>query len=911
MVGPLLATKLHIPRRRSLVPRPRLSERLDRGGEARLTLLSAPAGFGKTTLLTEWLAAADGRSTAWLSLDPRDNDPVIFWTYLLSALQTTAPGVGADALALLGEPHASIDDVLATLVNDLDAVPHDAVLVLDDYHVITAREVHDRMAFLLEHLPPQIHLVIATRADPVLPLARLRARGELIEVRADDLRFTAEEAAAYLNEAMGLALTAEQVAALEARTEGWIAALQLAALSLQGRNDVADFIAGFAGDDRYIVDYLAEEVLQRQPEHVRRFLLQTSVLRRLSGSLCDAVTGQEGGKATLQALDRENLFLVPLDDRRRWYRYHHLFADVLQAHLLDEQPDGIADLHRRASAWYERNGERSEAIDHALAAEDHGRAADLIELAVPAVGRGRQEATLRRWMEALPDHLFKARPVLSVGYVGALMSTGEVEGVEARLRDAERWLDPRTAPSADMVVVDDEGLRRLPGQIAMYRAGQALIHGDVAACMTHARRALDLAGADDDLGRGGPAALLGLACWTTGDLEAAHRWYAEGMASLEEGGFRSDVVGGAVTLADIRIAQGRLREAMSTYQRGLQRAEQTTPPLRGAADMHVGMSELFRERDDLEAARLHLRRSQELGDHAGLPQNPYRRRLAMARLQQLDGDLGGALDLLDEAQRVYTSDFSPDVRPIPAVRARMWVAHGRLGDALDWVRERGLSVDDDLSYVREYEHITLARVLLAQCTAERSERPIREATRLLERLLRAADEGRRTGSVIEILVLQALAAQARGDLPAALRPLERALTLAEPEGYVRTFADEGAPMASLLRAAAMQGVTADYVRRLLAVVGTTEDGRPVHQGVVEPLSARELDVLRLLGTDLGGPEIASELFVSLNTVRTHTKNIYAKLGVNKRRAAVRRATELGLMSPTRDGRSPRAVVHDR
>ena len=361
MAGPLLETKLHVPRRRrNLVARPRLSKRLSSGAESALTLVSAPAGFGKTTLLADWLAApaANGRSTAWLSLDQRDNDPAVFWTYLVAALKTAAPGVGAGALSLLQSAQPPIEAVVATLLNDLSAISNDVVLVLDDYHVIEAREVQEGMAFLLEHLPPQLHLVIAGRADPALPLARLRGRGELVEIRAADLRFTPDEAAAYLNGVMGLALTAQDVAALEGRTEGWIAALQLAALSMQGRDDVAGFIAGFAGDDRYIVDYLAEEVLQRQPEHVRHFLLQTSILDRLSGPLCDAVTGQDGGKAKLAALEQGNLFLVPLDDRRQWYRYHQLFADVLQAHLLDEQPADVPELHRRASIWYEQNGER-------------------------------------------------------------------------------------------------------------------------------------------------------------------------------------------------------------------------------------------------------------------------------------------------------------------------------------------------------------------------------------------------------------------------------------------------------------------------------------------------------------------------------------------------------------------------
>ena len=906
MSGPLLETKLHVPRRRQgLVARPRLIDLLSRGAEAALTLVSAPAGFGKTSLLADWLAAAgaDGRAAAWLSLDQRDNDPALFWTYLVAALKTALPGLGGSAPSLLESPPPPMEVVLATLLNDLSAISNDVVMVLDDYHVIDARDVLDGMAFLLEHLPPQIHLVIASRADPALPLARLRGRGELVEIRATDLRFTTEEAAAYLNEVMGLGLTEEDVTALEGRTEGWIAALQLAALSMRGRDDVAGFIAGFAGDDRYIVDYLVEEVLQRQSDHVRQFLLQTSILDRLSGPLCDAVTGQDGGKARLEALDRGNLFLVPLDDRRQWYRYHQLFADVLQAHLLDERPEDIPELHRRASAWFEQSGEPSEAIRHALAAEDFERAADLIELAAPATRQYRQEATLRRWLEALPEELLRVRPVLSDAYAGSLLVRGEVEGVESYLQDAERWLDPRTggppgslARSPEMVVVDEEGFRALPASIAVHRAGQARILGDAAGTVAHARRALDLVGEDDHLGRGGAAALLGLVYWTNGDLDAAHHWYADGMASLEKAGYLSDVVGGAITLADLRVAKGRLREAMTTYERGLRVATEHAPPvLRGAADMHVGMSQLCYERNELDAAMQHLLTSRELGEHAGLPKNRYRWRVAMARIRAAEGDLGGALDLLDEADRLYVSDFSPDVRPVPALRARVLVALGRLDEALDWASERGLSVDDDVSYLREFEHLILARVLLAHYQAERSHGSIHEVNVLVERLLQAAEEGARTGSVLEILVLQALAQQTQGDIPAALASLQRALTLAEPEGYVRTFVDEGSPMASLLRAAAKHGMARSYVGSLLAAFDTTEDRGPVKQGLIEPLSERELVVLRLLGTDLDGPDIARELVVSLNTMRTHTKNIYAKLGVNNRRAAVRRARELDLL----------------
>jgi LuxR family maltose regulon positive regulatory protein len=822
-----------------------------------------------------------------------------------------APAVGASALSHLQAPQPPpIETVLGALLNEISAVANDIVLVLDDYHVVDTPVVHAGIGFLLERLPPRMHVVIATRADPALPLARLRARGELVEIRAADLRFTPDEAAAYLNEVMGLDLSAADVLALEGRTEGWVAALQLAALSMQGRDDVAGFIAGFAGDDRYIVDYLVEEVLQRQPEDVRSFLLQTSILGRLSGPLCDAVTGHRGGKAMLEALDRANLFLVPLDDRREWYRYHHLFADMLRARLLHEQPDRVLDLHRRASGWYQQNGQPSEAIGHALAGEDFGRAAELIELALPSLRQARQDATLRLWLEALPDEVIRVRPVLSVGYAGALMVRGEVEGVEARLQDAERWLDAAAgiraggqSPSAEMVVVDEKEFRSLPTAIAMYRAGQALILGDVAGTMTHARRALELVAEDDHVGRGGPAALLGLAYWTSGELDAGHRWYADGMASLEKAGHRSDAIGCAIAVADIRIAQGRLHEAMSTYERGLQLAsEQGGPVLRGAADMHVGMSQLLRERNDLDGARQRLRSSTELGEHLGLEQNPYRWRAAMARILEAEGHLDAALDQLSEADRLYVSDYFPNVRPIAALKARLWIAQGRLGEAQGWARERGLAALDELSYLREFEHITFARLLLAQSAQDRANGSLREAIELLERLREAAEAGRRSGSLIEILVPMALAHHARGDLHAALPPLDRALTLAEPEGYVRVFVDEGVSMAALLEAAASAGIAPNYVRRLVAAFGPAEDDTRVTHDLIEPLSERELDVLRLLGTDLNGPDIARELVLSLNTVRTHTKNIYAKLGVNNRRAAIRRAGELGLLSRARSRR---------
>jgi LuxR family maltose regulon positive regulatory protein len=619
----------------------------------------------------------------------------------------------------------------------------------------------------------------------------------------------------------------------------------------------------------------------------------------------------------LEALDRANLFLVPLDDRRRSYRYHQLFADVLRAHLVEEQPDRVPDLHRRAGAWYEQNGERSDAIRHAMAGGDLARAADLVELAIPAMTQRRQEAMLREWLEALPDELLRARPVLSNAYAGSRLVRGEVEGVEERLRDAERWLGPYgaadgpTGPAGSMVVVDEAAFRQLPGAIAVHRAGQARILGDVAGTVAHARRALDLVGEEDHLARGGGATLLALARWTTGDLEEAARWFADGMASLEKAGHLSDVIGCGLSLADIRLAQGRLGEAMHILERGLALATgQRGPTLRGAADMHVGICTILLERNDLEGAGRELLLGAELGEENGLPQNRYRSRVAKAAIRQVEGDLGQALELLTEAERLYVGDFSPDVRPVAAQKARVWIAQGRLAEAFDWARERRVSAADELSYVREFEHVTLARLQVAQGMQDRSDRATQEATEFLERLLREANNGSRTRSVIEILVLQALAHRVRGDIPAALARLERALTLAEPEGYVRLFVDEGPSMAGLLEAAGKRGVAPTYIRELLAAFGRPDDRTPIKQALIEPLSERELDVLRLLDTDLDGPEIARQLVVSLHTVRSHTKSIYAKLGVNNRRAAVGRAVELDLLSRTRSHRPRPVTAHD-
>jgi LuxR family maltose regulon positive regulatory protein len=909
MPTPILATKLYLPLPRpKAVLRPRLIERLNAGisSGCKLTLISAPAGFGKTTLVSEWVAG-QLHPVAWLSLDEGDNTLIRFLAYLSAALQTLSPNVGKGALAMLQSSQPlPTETVLTALLNEIGAIPEDFLLILDDYHVIDAQAVDQALTFLLEHLPPQMHLVIASREDPPLPLARLRVRNQLTELRAADLRFTPAEAADFLNQGMGLSLSTQDIAALEDRTEGWIAGLQLAAISMQGRADAVSFIQAFTGSHRFVLDYLVEEVLQRQPEAIRSFLLQTSILERLSGPLCDAVTGQKNGRGMLETLERGNLFVVALDDRRQWYRYHHLFGEVLRAHLTEAQP--LSDLHRRASAWYEHNELPADAIRHALAGEDFERAAGLIELAHLTMDLSYQSATWLGWAQALPDELVRARPVLSVGYAWALLDGGELETCETRLRDAERWLN---TSESGMIVGDEVQFRSLPASIATARAYRAMALGDIPAAMKSARLALELAPAEDVIRRTQATSLLGLAEYASGDLVAAEHSLSVFQANLHKTGEISTAIGIAFLLADIRMALGRLHEAENSYQQTLQLAtSQGEPLLVGTADLYRGISELYCEWGRPEAATQHLQTAKKLGEQTSLTGWPHRLRTAEARVEEIQGNPASALDLLEEAQRLYVRTPLPDVRPIPARKARIWARQGRLTEALGWVCEQRLSAEDDLDYLREFEHITLARVLIARYQSERTDASIHAASQLLERLLQAAHAGQRTGSEIEIRVGQALAHQAQGDLAYALVLLERALELAEPEGYVRIFVDEGRPMAALLTKIEGKAGTPrvkTYVRQLLAAFEDHKESQPLPLGasqvkpasphlqpLVESLSERELEVLKLLRTEMSGPEIARELVVSLNTLRTHTKNIFSKLGVNNRRAAVRRAEELNL-----------------
>ena len=941
---PFLATKLYVPPPRpGMVPRPRLINRLTdglvRGGK--LTLISAPAGFGKTTLVSEWIATLTtsplplgeglGVRVAWLSLDEGDNDPVRFISYLMAALQTVKPGLGESLLpGLQSQQPPSTEAILTALLNEIAAISYNFILVLDDYHVIDSKSVDEALAFLIEHQPPQMHLTIATREDPSVPVPRLRARGQLTELRAADLRFTPAEASEFLNRKMGLNLPAEDIAALESRTEGWIAGLQLAALSMQGREDIASFIQAFTGSNRFVLDYLAEEVLQRQPESVRTFLLQTAILNRLCASLCNAVTEREDGKEMLDSLERSNLFLIPLDDQRQWYRYHHLFAEVLQAYLREARSDWISELHRRASVWFEQNELVPDAIRHALAAKDFERAANLIERAWLTMDLNYQHVTWLGWAKVLPDDLVRAHPVISVGYAWALLGTGELEASEARLRDAERWLEPADIQAEDssgksfpersskMIVVDEAEFRSLPASIAAARAYRALASGDIPGTKMYARQTLALITEDTSPHHTQGTALLGLAEYASGDLQAAEQVLLKFQAMMWQVNDLASAIGITYVLADIKLVQGHLREAVSAYQQSLQLAvNRGAPFFIGVSDIYRGLSELLCEQNELEAAAQHLVTAQQMGEKGATTGWPQRLCVAQARLKESRGDLAGALALLDEAEREYVRNPLPDP-PVAALKARIWVRQGRLTEAFVWVREQNLSPDDELSYMREFEHLTLVRALIARYKADRMDDDLHAALRLLGRLLQTAQAGGRNGSVIEILILQSLAVHAQGDQPLALAPLERALKLAEPEGFVRIFVDEGEAMRFLIldfrctiEKSAHNGVHPlfNYVDKLLAAfpqpVATSprskiQNRKHLHltqvqvSEIVEPLSERELEVLQLLRSELSGPEIAKQLIVSLNTLRTHTKSIFNKLGVNNRRAAVRRAEELDL-----------------
>lgn len=904
MAIPILATKLYIPPPSpKVISRTRLSDRLNEGLSAghKLTLISAPAGFGKSTLVSEWLPQC-GQPAVWVSLDENDHDPARFWTYFISALQKVSPNMGVSLLEILQTPQAaSIEVLLTALLNEVAALPMQLTLVLDDYHIIDNRQVDEALAFFIEYLPPQIHLVITTREDPALPLHRLRARGQLTELRAANLRFTPSEAAEFLNQLMGFHLTGQEVEALETRTEGWIAGLQLAALSMKGNQDVPGFIQTFAGDHRYIADYLIEEVLHHQPDAIRNFLLQTSILERLNGSLCEAVTGEPESQAQLEALQRGNFFLIPLDDRRHWYRYHHLFAEVLRLHLVAEQPDLVDSLHCLASDWYEKNGAVNDAVRHALAARDFSRAARLAETNWQEMYESFQLMTWLGWVKELPEALVRTRPVLCTQIAWGLMDAQKVSASEARLQDAERCLE---ASSDGIIIEDKKQYRSLRARIAFVHAYNAQTRRDFLASVKFAEQTLELIPEEDQFLRSQTTAMLGATYLISGDLEAACRSMEDWIAhSLKIGNYFSAFAYAMVEKADILTAQGHLREALKTYQQALQLAsEHDSRVLRVMAHPYLGMAMLYYEMGDDEAAEQHFEKSLELaGLHSSVDWS-YRKCLAQARMKESLRDFEAALERLDEAKSFYIKTLMPHTRPLEAIKARIYLKQGRLSKAEAWVKTQKLTLDDDPIYLREFEHIILVRVMLARYQNERDEHVMLKALLLLDRLFQAAETRKRVGSMLEILVTQALAYGMMNDSSTAYASLELALTLAYAEGYYRIIVDEGEPLRRLLSdfrgaleksAGSGNHELSEYLDKLLPTFVQAQ-ARPSTK-LIEPLSPRELEILRLFKTELSGPEIADELVIALSTLRTHTKSIYSKLNANSRRTAVKQAIELGLI----------------
>jgi LuxR family maltose regulon positive regulatory protein len=903
---PVMGTKLRPPRpHRRLVARPRLTDRLRTtdGAPPRLVLVAAPAGFGKTTLLAQWIAGEDPRrQVAWLALDAADGDPRRFLAHLTAAIQTVAPDAGVDALALLDTgASAPVDDVVVSLINDLDVLAGPTVIALDDYHLVDSPTVHEAMSVLLEHLPAHVTVAMTTRADPPLALSRLRARGELVEVRAADLKFTPDEAEVFLNETMELALDPALVAALEVRTEGWAAGLQLAALSARthaGAGDVAGFVESFSGSHRFVLDYLVEEVLDREPDAIAAFLLDTSILDQLCAGLADALTGRADGQAMLETLERENLFVVPLDDERCWYRYHHLFADALRSRLIARDPQRVAELHARASRWLSDHGLLGDAVRHAIAGGDHERVADLVELSLGALRRERQNRTLRDWLAALPDDVVRRRPLLAMHMGWSRLSAGDVDGVETWLEAAEAGLDGAppdggvvAGAPADAVRDREAELRSVPAMAAVYRASVAQARGDVDGTVRQARRALALAGPDEHFPRGAGAAFVGMAAWAAGDLHTAIETFTPAVDSLRAAEMVADALGATVVLAHMWLALGRPVEARRRYERALAEADRHPGPvLATVGDLHVGLADVLRESGDLDAAAQHLQVARELGHRAALRENRHRWYTANAGLLRAHGDLNGAVAALDEAEPLFLPGYFPDVRPIAATRARVWIAQGRLDDARAWAKGRGVVPTDRPSYLEEHDQLTLARLLVAEGETH-------VALGVLDGVLEAARSAGRDGSIVEALVVRALAHDADADAGAAAEDLATALVAGVPVGYGRLFLDEGEPLAALLGRVAAAGApdARAHAESLLATARRAATPAVAGPGGDEGLSEREREVLRLLASDLTGPEIAGQLFVSVNTLRTHTKHIFTKLDVNTRRAAVRRAGELGLL----------------
>ena len=893
---PVLATKLFVPLvSAEAVARPRLVTRIESGLRQRLTLVAAPAGFGKSTLVATW-AARTRVPVAWLSLDEEDRVPLRLLAYVIAALQRIDPSVGEQTLRALhaAQPPAPIA-AATSLINELATGSSPIALVLDDYHRVDVGNTRDLMKFLVEHAPLRLHLVLTTREEPHLPIARMRAQAQVNELRAEDLRFDEAEAASFLAGPMGLEMMPEDVRELEARTEGWVTGLQLAALSLRGREDMARFVRSFAGGHRHVLDYLTQEVLRRQPARVRSFLLAVSVLDRLCAPLCDALTGGDDAAELLVDLERAHLFLSPLDDERRWFRFHALFADALRAEARRADPTALPELHRRAAAWFAAQGSPGEAIHHAQAAGDTDAAVRLLEAAWRPMDRAYQTPTWEAWARRLPDDALRTRPIVSVGLAWERLGNGDLAGAQRWLGFAERWLEVGSDDRAPHGVGDELALRSLPSRIAAAHAYLAQAHGDGAAAETHARRAIALAPADDPGVHALPAGLLGLTYWARGDLGEALAALRTGMAGFRSLGDAAAALSFTFGIADVLMTQGRLREARAALEEALREAEEAGDPLLpGIAELHVGLAEVLIATGDPVRATAHRSAAEALGDAAVLPGDAGRLAAAYARIALALGDADEAHARLDEAERLQVAGPVPDVRPADAIRTRVWLAQGRWAEARAWVETRRDLRTAEPDYLDEYASLTAARVDLAAFRIDGDEDVLATTGALLERIAVAAAAGGRTATLVEARVLRALVAQAAGDPEAAIAMLAEALRRAEPEGQRAVFVDEGPAMTRLLHAALRRGAPRTFVRRLLDDLRAA-GGRPrVHRELVEPLSDRERDVLRLLRSALTGPQIARELGMTVNTLRSHTKSIYAKLDAHGRREAVTRADELGL-----------------
>jgi LuxR family transcriptional regulator, maltose regulon positive regulatory protein len=884
MSTPILATKLYVPPPRpSAVPRPRLVERLDEGLRRKLILISAPAGFGKTTLISEWVAGRQ-RPAAWLSLDERDNDPTRFLTYFVAALRTVAANVGEGVLGALGSPQPPpTESILTALLNEITIIEDDFVLVLDDYHVIDARAVDNALTFLLEHLPPRMHLLISGREDPHLPLARLRARGQLSELRATDLRFTSSEAAEFLNRVMGLRLSEEDIAALETRTEGWIAGLQLAAISMQGHKDATSFIESFTGSHRFVLDYLVEEVLEQQPESVQTFLLRTSILDRLCGPLCDAVLLDPSASAqeTLEYIDHANLFLVPLDNERRWYRYHHLFAELLRQRLHlsadsstdDEERGGVAELHNRASAWYEDHGLEVDAFRHAAAAHDVVRAECLIEgEGVPLYFRGTVDPVLK-WLESLPKTVLGARPSLWVMYASVLLLVDHT-AVERKLRAAEAALQG-TEP--------DDRTKDLVGRIASLRATLAVIEHDAETIIAQSRRALEHLHPDNLPVRTATTWTLGHAHQLQGNRTAASRAYAEVISTGESFGDSVYTIAATINLGQLQEADNRLPLAAESYRRVLQLAGDPPQPI--ACEACLGLARITYQWNDLDAAQQHGQRFVQLTRQMGSVDSFASYDVVLARLKLARGDVAGAVAALAKAEAfVRQNNFEFRMPDVAAAQVLTLLHQGNLAAAAHLAEMHDLPV-------------SLARVHLAEGDTS-------AALATLEPVRRQAEAKGWEDERLRIMVLQALALHAHGEKDEAAQLLGEALALAGRGGFVRIFVDEGLPMARLLSEVAARGIMPHCTAKLLAAFEAEERKSEeesylppsrLAQPLTEPLSQRELEVLQLVAQGLSNREICERLFLALDTVKGHNRRIFGKLSVQRRTEAVEKARSLNIL----------------